>query len=368
MQVARSGYPMERIAVDILGELPVTERGNKYVLVVSDYFTKWTVSYPMSNMEAATVAKLLVEELFSRFGIPDQIHSDQGHQFESKLFAEMCDLLHIDKTRTTLYHPQSDGMVERFNKTLCSMIRAYINENHTNWDLLLPYVTMAYRATEHETTGTSPNVLMFGHNTRSPLDLIYQMPPNVKPVPVNTWVWELQDRLETVHSFVRRNTGMSVLRQKKTHDKRLSYEIFNVNDSVYVLFPVMKKGQSSKFPWFWKGPFRFNKKVSDVLVNINCGRNGAPQDIHIDRVRKARKQILIGESEVAGMPERSDAESGSVDSLDEHIDVPEHLDSPNEQMDVAGTETTDEEEPFVETRHKRVVRKPRWMRDYLSVF
>ena len=95
-QVARSGYPMERIAVDILGELPVTERGNKYVLVVSDYFTKWTESYSMCNMEAATVAKLLVEQLFSRFGIPDQIHLDQGRQFESKLFAEMCELLHID--------------------------------------------------------------------------------------------------------------------------------------------------------------------------------------------------------------------------------------------------------------------------------
>ena len=161
---------------------------------------------------------------------------------------------------------------------------------------------------------------------------------------------------------------MSILRQKKTHDKRLSYEIFNANDSVYVLFPVMKKGQSSKFPWFWKGPFRINKKVSDVLVNINCGRNGAPQDIHIDRVRKARKQILIGESEEAGMPEQSDEESGHADSLDEHIDVQEHLDSPDDHIDVAGTETTDEEEPFVETRHKRVVRKPRWMRDYLSVF
>ena len=75
MKVARSGYPMERIAVDILGELPVTERGNKYVLVVSDYFSKWTECYPMSNMEASTVARLLVEQLFTRFGVPDQLHS-----------------------------------------------------------------------------------------------------------------------------------------------------------------------------------------------------------------------------------------------------------------------------------------------------
>ena len=93
MQMARSGYPMERIAVDIMGELSITERGNKYVFVVSDYFTKWTECYPMRNMEAATVAELLVEQLFSRFGIRKQIHSDQERQFESRLFYEMCEML-----------------------------------------------------------------------------------------------------------------------------------------------------------------------------------------------------------------------------------------------------------------------------------
>ena len=111
MQVARSGYPMERIAVDIMGELPVTERDNKYVLVASDYFTKWTESYPMSNMEAATVAKLLVEQLFSRFGVPDQIHFDA-------IYLQKCiscsRLLQTEKTRTTPYHPQPDGMVDSF--------------------------------------------------------------------------------------------------------------------------------------------------------------------------------------------------------------------------------------------------------------
>ena len=215
MQVARCGYPMERIAVDIMGELPETERGNKYVLVVSDYFTKWPECYPMPNMEAVTVAKLLVEQLFTRFGVPEQIHSDQGRQYESNLFAEMCKLLQIDKTRTTPYHPQSDGMVERFNKTLCAMLRAYIDENHENWNGLLPYVTMAYRATCYESTSISSNMSMFGHDTRTPLDLVYQMPPNVKTAPSNTWVWELQDRLESVHTFVREHTGMSMQRQKK---------------------------------------------------------------------------------------------------------------------------------------------------------
>ncbi|MCG8045580.1 MAG: RNase H-like domain-containing protein, partial [Candidatus Thiodiazotropha endolucinida] len=101
MQIVRSGFPMERLAIDILGELPLTNKGNKYILVISDYFTKWTEALPMANMEAVTVAKLLVEEIICRFGIPRTIHSDQGRQFESKLFQEMCKLLDIEKTRTT---------------------------------------------------------------------------------------------------------------------------------------------------------------------------------------------------------------------------------------------------------------------------
>ena len=106
----------------------------------------------MPNMEAVTVAKILVNEVIARFGIPNQIHSDQGKQFESKLFKELCQLLQIDK-RTTPYHPQSDGMVERFNRTLVTMLSNFVNDHHTDWDELIPYVLMAYRSCEHETTG-----------------------------------------------------------------------------------------------------------------------------------------------------------------------------------------------------------------------
>lgn len=135
MQIVRSGYPMERLAIDILGELPETRQGNRHIVVIADYFTKWTECFPMKNMEAATVAKLLVEEVVCRFGIPAKLHSDQGRQFESHLFQEMCQLLNIHKTRTTAYHPQSDGMVERFNRTLTQMLSAYVCEHHNDWSV-----------------------------------------------------------------------------------------------------------------------------------------------------------------------------------------------------------------------------------------
>ena len=110
----------------------------------------------------------MVSNFVSRFGVPSIIHSDQGREFESRLFEEVCQLLGIEKTRTTPYHPQSDGLVERFNRTLQQMLSAFVNKERDDWDEHLPYVTMAYRATVHESTKFSPNRLMLGRETDLP--------------------------------------------------------------------------------------------------------------------------------------------------------------------------------------------------------
>ena len=110
---------MQLVAADILGPFPESDAGNMYILVAGDYFTRWMEVYPIPNQEAVTVARKLTDEFFFQFSPPEQLHTDHGRQFESKLVAEACKLLGIDKTRTTAYHPQSDGLVERFNRTLC---------------------------------------------------------------------------------------------------------------------------------------------------------------------------------------------------------------------------------------------------------
>ncbi|CAG2212110.1 unnamed protein product [Mytilus edulis] len=204
MAIVETSSPMERLTTDILGERPETENGNRYILVVSDYYTKWTESFPMPNMEASTVVKIIVEEIIARFGVPSWIHSDQGRQYESRLFQEVCKVLDIKKTRTTPYHPQSDGMVERFNKILATMLSAYVQEHQRDWDKYILFVMMAYRASEHDTTGQTPNRLMFGRDSTTPLDILYEMPPSIKGIPQYKWAWELKERIKLKHKQVLR--------------------------------------------------------------------------------------------------------------------------------------------------------------------
>ena len=114
--------------------LPQGRLRTLYILVASDYFTRWVEAYAIPHQEAVTVATKLVDEFFCRFSIPLQLHSDQGQQFESDVMKEVCQLPQISKTRMTPYHPQSDGLVERFNRTLISMLATSAQDNPTQWE------------------------------------------------------------------------------------------------------------------------------------------------------------------------------------------------------------------------------------------
>ena len=122
MKSVKVGEPLQLVTVDILGPFPESENGNSYILVAGDYFTRWMEAYAIKNQEAGTVATTLTEEFFYRFSSPLQLHSDQGKQFESELVAETCRLLGIAKKHTTPYHPQGDGLIERFNRTLLNIV------------------------------------------------------------------------------------------------------------------------------------------------------------------------------------------------------------------------------------------------------
>ena len=150
---------------------PTVRHLGKYILVVVCGFSKWVEAFSIPNQEAETVARVLVRELFCRYGCPRVIHSDQGRNFESRLFKEVCRHMDIDKTRTTGYHPSGNGQVERFNKTLCSMMASFVSENQRDWDTVVPKVVFAYNTSRHETTGVTPFELLHGRPARLPLDV-----------------------------------------------------------------------------------------------------------------------------------------------------------------------------------------------------
>jgi transposase InsO family protein len=175
-------------------------------------------------MEAKIVANLLVEEVIVRFGTPYVIHTDQGIQFESNLLQEVCRLLQIQKTRTTpCYHPQSDEMVERNNRTILTMLSVFVNEHQNDWDEHLPYIPMAYRTAEHETTENTPNYMMLGREATTPLDIQYYMPRSIAHIPQNRWAWILKDRMEENDKHVRENVKGATHRQKTYYDQKLSW-------------------------------------------------------------------------------------------------------------------------------------------------
>ncbi len=115
--------------MDILGPLPLTDKGKRYILVVADWFTKWTECIAIPDLEAKTVAQALIDNFISRYGTPLQIYSDQGSCFESKLMEELCALLGIEKTHATSMRPQANGLIERFNRTLISMLKSFCKSN-----------------------------------------------------------------------------------------------------------------------------------------------------------------------------------------------------------------------------------------------
>ncbi|XP_045126531.1 protein NYNRIN-like [Portunus trituberculatus] len=198
-----------------------------------DYFTKWPEAYPLPNHEAATVAGVLVDEFFARFGVPHELHSDQGREFESAVFRECCQLLGVKKTRTTPLRPQSDGMVERYNRTLGQELAKYCQEGQEDWDLKIPLLLLAYRSAEHEVTGYTPARLMCGRELRLPVDLVTGRPPDEDlPTTVTQYATALQDRLREVHHQVRGNLKVSGEAMKDRYDRRATAPPFSEGDQV----------------------------------------------------------------------------------------------------------------------------------------
>ena len=280
------GCTMERVAMDIIGPLPVSRRGNKYILVLADYFTKWTEAFPMRNQEAVTVAKRFVNDFICRFGVPLQVHTDQGRQFESALFTEVCSLLDIDKTRTTSFHPMSDGLVERFNRTLENMLSLFVAEHQKDWDEYIPMLMMAYRSTTQESTYVSPYKMMFGREVNLPIDLMMGLPDPEAPTLLGVdYVEDLQTKMLRCHEFARSHLRKSAERQKRNYDVKVNGSVFKTGEYVWLFTPKRQIGRTPKLQRYWDGPYRIIEKISDALYKIQKSARTKEKVIHFNRLK-----------------------------------------------------------------------------------
>ena len=206
--------PFKRITMDIVGPLPRSKTGNKYILVVCDYATRYPEAFPLRSCDTEHVAEALVN-LFARVGVPQEILADQGTNFMSQLMMEIYNLLHIKSIRTTAYHPQTDGLVERFNKTLKSMLRKYATESGKEWYKLLPYLLFAYRDVPQSSTGFSPFELLYGRSVCGPLDVLRGAweAEERSDESVVSYVFAMRERLEKMMEHVKENLGKAQTRQ-----------------------------------------------------------------------------------------------------------------------------------------------------------
>ena len=208
------GASMEKVAVDILGPLPVSEKGNRFILVIVDLFTKYTEAVPLPNQEALTVANAFIDNFVTRLGVPLMLLSDHGTNFESKLFMDMCEILDIKKVTTSIARPQANGSVERFNRTLASMLTMYCSKNQNQWDRYLQQVMMAYRASKHAATGLSPNMMTFGREINLPMTAVIGRPPQ-EDVSVEQHIESIQQKLVEAHEQARQSLQKQAAYQKR---------------------------------------------------------------------------------------------------------------------------------------------------------
>jgi hypothetical protein len=166
----RALEPFSVTAMDLIGPLPTTSGGNKYILVWTDYFTRWTEAVAIPNKKAKTVARAYWNEIVCRWGPPLRLLTDCGKEFINSTFKAMATLGGFGHITTSPYHPQADGMTERFNGTLIRMLAHHVLHKQNDWDEIIPSSLFAYRTASHATTGVSPYRAMVGLEARQPVD------------------------------------------------------------------------------------------------------------------------------------------------------------------------------------------------------
>ena len=276
--------PFQRVAVDLIGPLhPITDRGNRYILTLVDFATRYPEAVALPTIETEPVAEALVE-IFSRVGVPREMLSDNGSQFTSTLMKEVSRLLSMRQLTSSPYHAMCNGLVERFNGTLKQMLKRMCSERPRDWDKHLSPALFAYREVPQESLGFSPFELVYGRTVRGPMTILKELwtkeinDPSVKST--YQYIIDLRDRLESTCQLAKENLSRASKRHKTYYDRKARDRRLEVGDKVLILLPTDK----NKLLLQWKGPYNVTKKLNAVDYQIDV--NGKLKTYHINMLKQ----------------------------------------------------------------------------------
>ena len=273
-----SERPFQRVAIDIVGPLPTTEDGNTHLLTLQDDLTKFSGAYAIPNTNTTTIAKTLVLKFLSIFGFPEKILSDQGPQFTSELFNEVCKILKIKHITSTAFHPQSNGALERSHKTLKEYLRCFTVKEDYNWDEMIHYALFVYNTTPHTATKFTPYELLFGRQANIPTSI------RTEPQPIysyDDYVIELRSRFRISHWKARENLLKAKQNSKFYYDKNIKPLSPLVGDKVY----LKNESRKNKLAPLWTGPYTITNVHKDNRVTIN--KENKLYLTHTNRLKRA---------------------------------------------------------------------------------
>lgn len=261
----------KRVAVDIIGPIkPMSENKNQYVLVAIDYATRYPEAVALRDIRANTVAEALWE-MWTRLGIPDEVITDQGSQFSGKLMEDVNNFLQIKHRVSTPFHPQSNGLVERFNFCLKSMMKRMSQEQPKKWDTFIPALLFAYREVPQASLGFSPFELLYGRAVKGPMQILRhawtkdEVPEELKTTA--EYVVDLRNRIEETCQIAKENLQKAARVQAKHFNKKTADRKLEVGKKVLLLKPA----KHNKLELLWQGPYTVVEKLSRFDYRIRMG-------------------------------------------------------------------------------------------------
>ncbi|XP_064469582.1 uncharacterized protein LOC135384304 [Ornithodoros turicata] len=263
--------PFQRVAVDIVGPItPKTARGNQYILTMVDYATRYPDAVALPGITTEHVAEGLVE-MFTRTGIPNEVLSDRGPAFVSEAMREVSRLLSLKQIHTTPYHPIHNGLVEKFNGTVKTMLKRMCQEKPRDWDRYLAPLLFAYREVPQATLGFSPFELLYGRHVRGPLPVLRELWTNeeIESDVMTTYqhVFDLRNRLEDTCKVAHEELERMGARYRQYYNKKARARKMQVGDRVLILLPT----DHNKLLMQWKGLFPIVHQKGEVNYAVDLG-------------------------------------------------------------------------------------------------